>query len=123
MNKEDKNTLRTLILILTAVIGISVAFYFLVISPTVYQSDGLIRSYKEGELVSNAKVEVVVSRVEDNPVVGEFIWEDRSDIVYVTMGKTSFEGVQVGDTVVLTVDSMTFFMEAYSVTVKDVEIK
>lgn len=123
MNKEDKNTLRTLILILTAVIGISVAFYFLVISPTVYQSDGLIRSYKEGELVSNAKVEVVVSRVEDNPVVGEFIWEDRSDIVYVTMGKTSFEGVQVGDTVILTVDSMTFFMEAYSVTVKDVEIK
>lgn len=123
MNKEDKNTLRTLILILTAVIGISVAFYFLVISPTVYQSDGLIRSYKEGELVSNAKVEVVVSRVEDNPVVGEFIWEDRSDIVYVTMGKTSFEGVQVGDTVILTVDSMTFFMEAYSVTVKDVDIK
>lgn len=123
MNKEDKNTLRTLILILTAVIGISVAFYFLVISPTVYQSDGLIRTYKEGEMVSNAKVEVVVSRVEDNPVVGEFIWEDRSDIVYVTMGKTSFEGVQVGDTVVLTVDSMTFFMEAYSVTVKDVEIK
>lgn len=123
MNKEDKNTLRTLILILTAVIGISVAFYFLVISPTVYQSDGLIRTYKEGEMVSNAKVEVVVSRVDDNPVVGEFIWEDRSDIVYVTMGKTSFEGVQVGDTVVLTVDSMTFFMEAYSVTVKDVEIK
>lgn len=123
MNKEDKNTLRTLILILTAVIGVSVAFYFLVVSPTVYQSDGLIRTYKEGEMVSNAKVEVVVSRVEDNPVVGEFIWEDRSDIVYVTMGKTSFEGVQVGDTVVLTVDSMTFFMEAYSVTVKDVEIK
>lgn len=123
MNKEDRNTLRTLLLILTAVIGVSVAFYFLVVSPTVYQSDGLIRTYKEGEMVSNAKVEVVVHKVDTNPVVGEFIWEDRSDIVYVTMGKTSFEGVQVGDTVVLTVDSMTFFMEAYSVTVKDVEIK
>ena len=123
MNKEDRNTLRTLLLILTAVIGVSVAFYFLVVSPTVYQSDGLIRTYKEGEMVSNAKVEVVVHKVDTFPVVGEYIWEDRNDMVYVTMGMTSFEGVQVGDTVILTVDSINFLMGVYSVTVKDVEIK
>ena len=63
----------------------------------------LIEKYESGDSVNGEMAEVVVMEKGTNPIVGEYLWEDRMDVAYVTFNRVNVDDVGIGDTVVFEV--------------------
>lgn len=82
----------------------------------------LTEQYEQGDDIYGERVEIVVHEKGQNLMVGEYLWEERMDVSYVTFDRVNLDWVRVGDTVVVEVSDISEVMGIYMVEIDDVEV-
>ena len=82
----------------------------------------LTEQYEQGGDIYGERVEIVVHDKGANPMVGEYLWDERDDVSYVTFDRVDLDNVGVGDTVVVEVIDISEVMGVYMIEIDDVEV-
>ena len=82
----------------------------------------LTEMFEDGKDVAGQSVEIVVHNKGSNPTVGEFLWDEREDVSYVTFDEVNLDNVGIGDTVIVTVDDILDLGFVYMVQIEDAEV-
>ena len=95
---------------------------FLGVSDKPMDSYDLTSTWEKGGDMSGAKVKFEVTDMGRNPMAGEYLWEDRNDVSYVTFDSIELYNVGVGDVVIVTVNDILKIANIYMIIIEDYEV-
>lgn len=110
------------LVIFTAVLTVIVGVFGWYQESIVLSNDEMIETYESGENVKGKRMATIVNDKGYSMVVGDYIWDERDDITYVTIEEYVLDDVKIGDLVLITVDDIIDLGFVYTVVIDEVEV-